>query len=718
MSQLSDQEALRQLLLRRTAAKRRAAQKEYLTKTDKATRTSARGILSDLAAEQQFIDAGLLGEALAGPDQKALDVVGRVKTDSGVVPGPYISTNAEGNEVRHYTRAVRNPYTGKVQIVPFMNPETGQPLSTTFGDAKTSTIPGVEYDPRWETPYPPEWAGDKRNMGPQIGDQASELVGKHALWLSGDDSVRSDNSTSIDDFIDPVDGESYDAAKKRRKQVDYTGKAGKIDAQVNPGGDGGPKTRGIRSQTQIYRSLVPNVDEGKGVLKQNILDRMDFGQQGLTSAVTGMKRSGDFSKVIPGKVDKYDQVLTLEFDDALNSENMGYAPNPSLKNSQVDKITMPVERASIVDMHKVQEALNKADSRTMRSKLQIRANSNARYSTPGYKAILELRGGSPAVTDISGRGHTPQILKDIPYEDTGRPRPSTGGLVTPVDTPETVRGVAAPKPGKVNLDGSKPTAARYTAMGRGRSRLAVKPDAPESVTPAVVHTNTDVPSAVVEPEKPVLTQKPARPVTAPVKPEPTPPAPRKPVARPTAPPTRGKPQIVSRATARPNPMARPPRGEGGFVVTPGARSTARTRVAPRVKPGGISGGDFIKGGVIADVVAGGVLSYATGETDNLKDAAWAGATSLIPDSGGTAKTMDIGGKVYTHDEATNMVYDHTGKVQGLAYKDGKPTVVPYGSLKGRTSMIDDVVTPIKQIGGSIKDTAIKRAQEWTKGWFK
>ncbi len=39
---------------------------------------------------------------------------------------------------------------------------------------------------------------------------------------------------------------------------------------------------------------------------------------------------------------------------------------------------------------------------------------------------------------------------------------------------------------------------------------------------------------------------------------------------------------------------------------------------------------------------GGALSYATGESDNAAEAAWAGATQLIPDSGAA------GGKTYSN----------------------------------------------------------------------
>jgi len=164
-----------------------------------------------------------------------------------------------------------------------------------------------------------------------------------------------------------------------------------------------------------------------------------------------------------------------------------------------------------------------------------------------------------------------------------------------------------------------------------------------------------------------------------------------------------------------------PPGEGGFVITPGKRPAARARVQPRVRPrvpgkGPSAITKITKAAPVVDIAVEGGLSYLTGETDRLDHAAWKGVTSLIPDAGATGgNTIEIGGKVYTHDESTNMITPMGGgKTQGLAYKDGKPVAVEYGSVKGRTSMVDDVVTPLVETGKAIKETAVRRAKEWTK----
>jgi len=46
--------------------------------------------------------------------------------------------------------------------------------------------------------------------------------------------------------------------------------------------------------------------------------------------------------------------------------------------------------------------------------------------------------------------------------------------------------------------------------------------------------------------------------------------------------------------------------------------------------------------------------------------------------------MEIDGQTYGYDKSRNSLVDMSGRRFGLAYKDGKPAVVPYGSVKGRT----------------------------------
>jgi len=166
--------------------------------------------------------------------------------------------------------------------------------------------------------------------------------------------------------------------------------------------------------------------------------------------------------------------------------------------------------------------------------------------------------------------------------------------------------------------------------------------------------------------------------------------------------------LISKDVAKAVKASRP----GGVEMFGGIPTPGQTGLQLPKSKGRMAGERLVKGGVLADVAITGGLSYLTGESENAGQAAWAGATSLIPDAGGTANIKDIGGKLYSYDQSTNMVTPLAGgKTQGLAYKDGKTVAVDYGSLKGRTSMVDDVVTPIKAIGQQISDTYKRREAE-------
>ena len=74
---------------------------------------------------------------------------------------------------------------------------------------------------------------------------------------------------------------------------------------------------------------------------------------------------------------------------------------------------------------------------------------------------------------------------------------------------------------------------------------------------------------------------------------------------------------------------------------------------------------------------------------------------------------DVEGNTYQYDRSTNMVYgmDLGRKVQGLAFKNGQAKLIPYGSLEGRTSVMEDLTNPLKAIGTAIGNTYQRREEE-------
>jgi len=117
-------------------------------------------------------------------------------------------------------------------------------------------------------------------------------------------------------------------------------------------------------------------------------------------------------------------------------------------------------------------------------------------------------------------------------------------------------------------------------------------------------------------------------------------------------------------------------------------------------------------GAGADVAIGGAFSYLTGETDNPAEAAWSGLTGIIPTADNTAgdEMVHIGNKSYVLDPRNNSMRNVNtglnGPKMGLAYKNGEPVAVPYGSVAGKAPWWQ----PFADVGEQIKNTAIRRLQ--------
>ena len=533
-------------------------------------------ILRDLKNESAFEKSGVPRSKMPGRGQRMQNVLGTLKSDNpeGVV-GAFVrsGTTKDGTpfENRHYTREVESPLIkGYKEVVPFENPETGKPLKTTFGDAnKLDDVNGIKIDSRWDSVFP---EGHKYWIRPQAGDRATEVVGRHTAHLAGLKGVKPVNDLTVEDFTGIRDWQEFKRKKDQLTGVDLTSASGPLDIETRGSSKAGKPTA---ANIQI-ESWTDGDFQGKQRAIQS-----QVRQGGIKGAA---KRAGYRSQ--DGKLGKKYDVIQNEYSDAVQQKNLGLVKDPvtgrlteTIPQSQTDKITSPPKKVRFLDNKVLNDHIDSLGTNVDSSRVVVK----------GKKVVWEAPEGTPGITDISKRGHVPQILENLDY--TVKPE-------VPVRGP-------APKP--------KPMVAAFKE------------------TPKI--------AGVITPDQ---------------------------------------------AIAGARKIAKPFKGQ--------------------LKVGA--------GAALADVAVGGVLSYATGESDNAQEAAWAGATSLIPDSGAAGgKTLDIDGKLYNHDESTNMIYGMDGKVSGLAYKGGKPVAVPYGSLEGRTSMMDDVVTPIKSLATQIKETHQKRQAE-------
>ena len=151
-----------------------------------------------------------------------------------------------------------------------------------------------------------------------------------------------------------------------------------------------------------------------------------------------------------------------------------------------------------------------------------------------------------------------------------------------------------------------------------------------------------------------------------------------------------------------------------------ARALTQSASKPKVKPTGQAvrpklrapkGLEIPGTGLMLDVGIGGALSYATGETDDPMEAAWAGVTGLIPESTNTAMgtmPMTIGGKQYHRTSEPSRVIGPGGKYYGLEYLNGKPQIVPYG--RGAAGLAP-IYQPVVDTVDAINTTSTRRKAE-------
>ena len=143
------------------------------------------------------------------------------------------------------------------------------------------------------------------------------------------------------------------------------------------------------------------------------------------------------------------------------------------------------------------------------------------------------------------------------------------------------------------------------------------------------------------------------------------------------------------------PDVTPPRGLGR-KVPPG--------LGKKVPPG--LGKKVVKTGVLGDVLISGLFEYATNPEVNPLEALYFGATSFIPESGGTAPgTMPItvDGKDYapTSTPGKYQSIDRNSQAYGIEYLNGKPQIVPWGQGKAGFPKPD---APLDDLGYQIKKT--------------
>ena len=579
-------EALRDTVKRRVMDRKLSSLKQ----SDASIQLQGRDIVGDFNTVKTLEKAGMPANTITDESPSVRKIAGALQSETeGLIPGPIVIDESQGPNTKkskyHLRKAGR-------KIEPFIRPDNKQPLVSYVGDSKIHNFPEVQVDARWAKSIRNR-NGYGFELPPQSGEKASEVLTRNAAWLSGKPNLTVRNEVTPDNFINATSNNDWWDSYRNLTGVDFVdGRSGLgIDAEIEI--RDGVSTK---NSVQVAKRVEPNNKATNSRIKSVLQNRMKANNGNLEGALIELEDAGNISRNWgEGKAIKTDKqgnftqdvIIKPSVTKAEADFNHNMHLHPSQRSEHLkDKVMMEPTSVKEINLDSVRSQM---DNGLDPENIKVTGggkNANTTGSTYGRVIHADLPDNNPAVTDLTKKGYTEQIIKNPDYK------------IQPQS-----------------------------------------PKKPKMTTMVASYKETPKIAGVITPDQAI---KGARKVAKPFK--------------------------------------------GQLKVGAGA--------------------------VLGDVAVGGVLSYATGESDNAQEAAWAGVTSLIPDSGAAGgKTIDIDGKLYNHDESTNMVYGMDGKVSGLAYKGGKPVAVPYGSLKGRTSMVDDVVTPIKSLATQIKETHQRRQAE-------
>ena len=331
------------------------------------------------SVNQGLIDAGVPADKLQGLQQL------QVRALENGVPAPYIDRKSKrGIERRVHTGVFENAL-GQRDIMGYPNPETGEVLVTEFGDGRTGRIDGLEI------PTNPR----------EVGPRASEILGKHAMWLSGDHGTRMINST---DFSVPDmrtgDGRGIDTHTLRTGRHD-----GVVEIQVSTGLN--PTITPTGDSTQAVRQMIEDkLDDGLSVVEA--IDVLKAQPRGGLSPISYRGRDVSGGKLVK---EGYDGLISpvLERQAALNNVR-GLAPNMQ------DKQVIAPEAIYTVDLAGVRDALSDLSAAEQKAMMTVSTNrGNNQQGMPRSRVNLDVPVTTPGITDISNEGYVAQLLRKLAY---------------------------------------------------------------------------------------------------------------------------------------------------------------------------------------------------------------------------------------------------------------------------------------------------------------
>lgn len=347
--------------------------------------------------DQKLIDAGVPSSEFQGMRQLQVPAL------SNGVPAPYIDTVTKpGLERRVHTGVIQNPLTGGREIAAFPHPERpGQALVTEFGDGKSGNIDGLN------VPGVPRTYQERR----EVGDRASEYLGKRIAWLQGDRGAKLINST---DFSVPdmqmSDGRGVDVHTLRTGAHN-----GVVEIQVNTGVNPTGSIRpGMRQEEAIKQMIISKMRDGYS-LPQALTALKQARGSGLTP-ITYQGRDASTGKLYK---DNYDGLISPLFDRneaLLNVYDFIGKGNKRLPSRMQDKTVIKPEKIYSVDLKQLRQPIENMSPREVERSIRLSSNrGNAGGGMQRTRINMNVPVTTPGVTDISQEGYVAQLLKQLTY---------------------------------------------------------------------------------------------------------------------------------------------------------------------------------------------------------------------------------------------------------------------------------------------------------------
>ena len=333
----------------------------------------------------------------AGVPHKAVQDIQEIRQLSNGVPAPYVDTLTKpGIERRVHTGVAENPYTGEREIIAFNNPETNEALVTEFGDGRDGRIDGIEIpdNPR------------------KVGDRASELLGKHIMWLKGDPGARLvvDDKNYARADMDSGDGRGIDTHTLRTGVHDDV-----VEIQVNTGINPTIRPRGSSNQA-VQQMINAQLDDGYNIFEA--IDNLKEDPRGGVDPLR-IKFGRDAGKDISaGKLVKegYDGLISPVFNqrEALLNVNKPGRGKGRLPQNMQDKSVLRPERIFEIDLHQVRDAINQLSPAEQKSIMKVLPNrGNGGDGVERSRVNVNVPNDMQGVVDISNKGYVAQLLRNL-----------------------------------------------------------------------------------------------------------------------------------------------------------------------------------------------------------------------------------------------------------------------------------------------------------------